>query len=322
MSTTSTLQHPIHVEDIPVEKAAPSKVIGPLSTASEVRRACRDGRYIGQTSGLALSYLQANLIVLPSRYASDFRNLCTRNPVPCPLLAESSRPGSYGSLKSYIPGVADEALFLKNSGVDVRRDFPKYNLYRHGNLTKTAITDICAEWDDQDSVAFLIGCSFSFETALVEANLTPRHTQYMKTVPMYRTKIPLCPSGVFSGSTYVVSMRQYPRHQIEKVRSISRPFRTCHGEPIDWGWDAVSRLGITDIYNPDFGDRPLSSTGNPLSNASLSEEDDIPVFWGCGVTPQVAVMAAGDKLDGNVIGHMPGHMLLLDVGDGILKMQT
>ncbi|KAH0361298.1 hypothetical protein KCU65_g8804, partial [Aureobasidium melanogenum] len=280
--------------------------ISKSSTGVAVRLAAREGSLTGVTSGLAPSFLQANLIVLSSRYAADFRLLCARNPVPCPLLAESSQIGSYDSLKSYIAGLKGDKIA---SDIDIRHDAPRYMVYQDGVLSASHVKDISAEWTE-DHVAFLIGCSYSFETALINHGLPPRHFVMQRNVPMYRTNIPLCPAGVFTGATYVVSMRPYKRADIERVRDITRPFVTTHGEPIAWGWDGMKSLGISDISKPDWGDVPLETDGQPLDS---SNDDVVPVFWGCGVTPQEAVMGAG--LKGTVLGHAPGHMILLDVKD-------
>lgn len=279
---------------------------GEASTGVAVRLAARDGTLTGVTSGLAPSYLQANLIVLPSRYATDFRLLCARNPVPCPLLAESAQIGSYDSLKSYIDGLEGDRIA---SDIDIRHDAPRYMVYQDGRLTTSHITNIASQWTE-DHVAFLIGCSYSFETALIDDGLPPRHTVMGRNVPMYRTNIPLCPAGAFTGSTYVVSMRPYKRSDIERVREITRPFVTTHGEPIAWGWHGMRNLGIADINSPDWGDAPVQLDGQPLDSTN---KDVVPVFWGCGVTPQEAVVKAG--LNGTVLGHAPGHMILLDVKD-------
>lgn len=191
-------------------------------------------------------------------------------------------------------------------------------VYRNGVLEKFQTTDILEEWTD-DHVAFLIGCSYSFETDLTQAKLTPRQILQGRNVPMYRTTLQLCPSGVFTGSTYVVSMRPYKRREVEAVRSITRRFSATHGEPIAWGWDAVSQLGISDIDKPEWGDAPLTLSGEPLSTLRGQQSDggedneEIPVFWGCGVTPQEAVMKA--KIPGVVMAHAPGHMLILDITD-------
>ncbi|KAK6845185.1 hypothetical protein PG995_015295 [Apiospora arundinis] len=254
-----------------------------LSSGLQVREASRAKTLITPTPGLAPGYLQANLIVLPSRYAADFRLLCARNPVPCPLIAESEAPGLYSSIKSCVAGLAAADL-LSSGTVDLRHDIPRYMVYRDSELVRAGVLDIEDEWDGGDHVAFLVGCSYSFENALSLADLPPRHTVLGRNVPMYRTRLPLCPAGV-----------------------------ATHGEPIAWGWDAVRSLGIRNIDSPEWGDAPVAADGRrPMSELQGSDEE-VPVFWACGVTPQEAAMRA--NLKGTVMAHAPGHMLLLDCKD-------
>jgi uncharacterized protein YcsI (UPF0317 family) len=290
------------------------QAIAPPSTGRDVRLAARSGSLTTQTCGLAPSYLQANLIVLPSRYAADFRQLCWRNPVPCPLIAESSRPGDWASVRSYLPGLEGASVL---SDLDLRHDVPGYNVYVDARPTRLDCRDVAAEWTD-DHVAFLIGCSYSFEAALASTGLVPRQMALGRNVPMYRTTLPLCPSGVFTGGVYVVSMRPYREADVEAVRRITGAYTLTHGEPIAWGWDAARALGIRDICDPDWGDEPLTSEGGRFVEV---EGGEVPVFWGCGVTPQEAVMRA--KLEGVVMAHSPGSMLLLDCeGESITKTQA
>lgn len=270
-----------------------------LSTGLSVRLAARSKALTTQTSGLAPSYLQANLLVLPSRYAPDFRLLCARNPVPCPLLAESTSPGAFSELTSHLPLAAAR-------DVDLRHDFPRYRIYREGKIVEKE--DLEAEWTD-DHVGFLIGCSYSFEAALAGQGLVPRQVLHGRNVPMYRTTVPLCPAGVFTEATMVVSMRPYLIEDVERVRDVTRGFVATHGEPIDWGWDAVSRLGINDITTPEWGEKALRL--DRQGDFDETEEGYVPVFWGCGVTPQNAVLAA--NLEGTVMAHAPGHMMVCDV---------
>lgn len=279
-----------------------------ILTGEEVRQLSRGYHYTKPTSGLAPTHLQANLIILPSRYANDFRLLCARNPVPCPLVAESSSTGEWDSVKSHLPGLEGHQIL---QDCDIRLDVPRYMVYRDSKLESFHCLDIVDHWTD-DHVAFLIGCSFSFETALSSAGLVPRHIVTETTIPMYRTKVPLCPAGVFTNGTYVVSMRQYKASEVEEVRNITRRYTSTHGEPIAWGWDAVKSLGIEDIDRPEWGDAPKTWDGQALGQIEGSQEE-IPVFWGCGVTPQEAVMKAG--LAGVVMAHAPGHMLVLDCRD-------
>lgn len=292
-----------------------------ILTGRQARQVSRDNTHTTSTSGLAPGYLQANLIVLPSRYANDFRNLCARNPVPCPLIAESATTGCGNEVVSHIDTLRGDEILGKGS--DIRRDAPRYMVYRDSKLEKSHCNDITAEWTS-DHVAFLIGCSYSFEAELTAAGLPPRQLVLGRNVPMYRTTLRLCPSGVFQGGTYVVSMRPYKKRDVETVRGITRRFGATHGEPLDWGWDAVERLGIRDIDAPEWGDAPLDADGKRAfgrwrdqgdegEEEEGEEDEEIPVFWGCGVTPQEAVMRAG--LEGVVMAHAPGHMLVLDARD-------
>jgi uncharacterized protein YcsI (UPF0317 family) len=224
------------------------------------------------------------------------------------LLAESSSPGSFSSLKSHLTTSAGAPVHVAQD-VDLRRDAPAYRVYHNGKLVSAKEPkDVVSEWTD-DHVGFLIGCSYSFETALSRAGLPPRHVTLNRNVAMYRTTIPLCPAGIFTGGTYVVSMRPYRPSEIERVRDVTRPFVQTHGEPIAWGWEAAKQLGIGDISRPQWGDVVLELDGETV----FTEEDEefVPVFWGCGVTPQNAVVMAG--LEGTVMGHAPGHMIVLDV---------
>lgn len=280
----------------------------PLDKGYEARMACRNKEHLKSTSGLAPSYLQANLMILPTRYADDFRNLCLRNPVPCPLIAESSKPGDFSTLKSYLPRVSGEQMA---ADLDIRTDCPRFNVYDGPRLAIEGIKDLKAHWTP-DHVAFVIGCSQSFEGALEAGGLQIRHAMHDRTVPMYRTNIPLNASGVFAGSTYVVSMRPFRRADVEKVRDITRRYLPTHGEPIAWGWDALARLGIRDVDDVQWGHPPLTEDGRPLGQV-FGDEDNVPVFWGCGVTPQEAVMKA--PLEGTIMAHTPGHMLILDCRD-------
>ncbi|KAK0705698.1 hypothetical protein B0H67DRAFT_497183 [Lasiosphaeris hirsuta] len=280
-----------------------------LQTGLAARLAARTGALAHPTSGLAPSYLQANLVVLPARHAADFRLLCARNPVPCPLLAESQHPGSATALRSHLAATGVTGATLA-ADIDLRRDAPRYRVYRDGELVAEK-ADVAAEWAD-DHVGFLIGCSYSFEAALAAAGLAPRHVVQQRNVAMYRTAVPLAPAGVFTGATVVVSMRPYRPEHVGRVREVTRPFGATHGEPLAWGWEALAQLGIGDLARPEWGDVCLTGDGRRAFCRDDSE-GFVPVFWGCGVTPQEAVMRAG--LEGTVMGHAPGHMIVLDVRD-------
>ncbi|KAJ5765104.1 hypothetical protein N7520_004663 [Penicillium odoratum] len=263
--------------------------MGSIATALEARLQCRQNLLMN-TSGVAPGFLQANLLVLPAKHATDFHNLCLRNPVSCPLLGMTSSPGD--------PHTIQPSACIQSTDFDVRTDFPKYRIYKNGKSMKSQC-DVLDLWTD-DHVAFLIGCSFSFEDALVAAGLPPRHQQTGSIVAMYKSNIPLLPAGVFTGGHCIVSMRPYRPEQIERVREVTRPYLSTHGEPVAWGWDGAKDLGIVDVGRPDFG------------NAQVFEDGEVPVFWACGVTPQMAVEAAGDRIGGLVFAHEPGHMLVTD----------
>lgn len=247
------------------------------ASARKLRQQIRNGEVSGSTSGLAPT-MQANLIVLPSRYANDFHNLCQRNPVPCPLL-------EYTAKGYYVTRLAEDA--------DLRTDIPGYNVFMNGQLIHHAKSDIKEEWTD-DHVGFLIGCSYSFETALKVEGYEPTSAKLNKAVPMFITNIPLNPAGVFSGS-YVVSMRSYPEKDIPRIREITGRFAKQHGEPIAWGWDDAERIGVKHKLKKgivDFGDVVEIPEGH------------VPLFWGCGVTPQVAVIQS--NVEGVFMSHLPG----------------
>ncbi|KAF8470256.1 hypothetical protein BDZ91DRAFT_771307 [Kalaharituber pfeilii] len=234
------------------------------------------------------SNIQANLLVLPSRYAEDFKAFCVRNPVPCSLLDITS-PGEYSSrLAAY---------------TDLRTDIPAYNVYIDGVLDESGKDNVKTEWSS-DHIGFLLGCSYSFETALARQGLAPRHMLLRKSVPMFISNIPLNPAGVFSKGTYVVSMRWYKPSDIPKVQDITRRYARQHGEPIAWGWDGAEKIGVLDRIRSktvDFGEW------------TDGEEDEIPVFWGSGVTSQLIVMECG--IEGVVLSHMPGCMFVTDIPD-------
>ncbi len=227
------------------------------------------------TARLAPDRVQANLVVVERDFADELADLCARNPVPCPVL-EQLAPGAFE------PACAP--------GSDLRSELGRYRVWRDGELAEQP-ADVRALWS-RDLVAFLIGCSFTFDHALTHAGLTPRHYALDRNVPMYRTRVPLAPAGRLRG-TMVVSMRPYREDQIERVRDVTRPFRLMHGEPVAWGDPRA--LGIDDVMRPDYGDPPVFEPG------------EVPVFWGCGVTPQSVIVASKVPF---AITHEPGHMFV------------
>jgi uncharacterized protein YcsI (UPF0317 family) len=249
------------------------------SDLTAVREEIRAGRYASHTAGLGKGCLQTNLAILPEAYALDFMRFCQRNPKPCPLVGVSDT----GNPKMHTLG----------ADIDIRTDVPAYNVYRSGRLERTA-TDIRDLWTD-DLVAFALGCSFTFEHALLAAGIPLWHIEHDTTVPMFRSNIPTVPAGPFSGQM-VVSMRSVDAALVDRAREISRRFPLAHGAPVYWG-DPVG-LGIADVSLPDWGDPTPIGAG------------EVPMFWACGVTPQVAIEAAEVSL---CITHKPGHMLITDI---------
>jgi uncharacterized protein YcsI (UPF0317 family) len=255
------------------------------AAGAEVRRQARAGRLMGPTPGLALGHVQANLVVVPRDLAFEFLLFCQRNPKPCPLL-DVTEPGS--------PEPRHVA-----PGADLRTDLPRYRVYRHGSLEDEP-TDL-HRWWREDLVGFLLGCSFTFENALLHAGVPLRHLEQGCNVPMYRTNLACRPAGVFRGSM-VVSMRPLsPAQAIRAVQVCSR-FPRAHGAPVHIG--DPEAIGIRDFGRPDFGDPVEIRPG------------EVPVFWACGVTPQAVAMEVRPPF---LITHKPGHMLVTDLRDTQLE---
>jgi uncharacterized protein YcsI (UPF0317 family) len=244
----------------------------------DVRAQARSGLLAGPTCGLAPDYLQANLVIVPEDLAFDFLRFCQRNPKPCPIL-DVTEPGTWDP-RHVAPGA------------DVRTEVPRYRVYRRGALAEEP-TDITHLWR-KDLVAFLLGCSFSFEAAMLRAGLPVRHLEQRCNVPMYQTNLPCTPAGTFRGPL-VVSMRPLtPAQAIEAVVITSR-YPQAHGAPVHFGDPGA--IGISDLTRPDFGDAVTVRAG------------EVPVFWACGVTPQTVLMEAKPEF---AITHSPGCMFVTD----------
>lgn len=259
----------------------PDKVLqgAAMNPAHEVRLQIRSGMIRGNTAGLAPGHVQGNLMILPKDLAHDFLLFCQRNPKPCPILAVSD------------PG--DPMLPTLGEDVDIRTDIPSYRIWENG-LMVAEVADIKDAWRG-DLVSFVLGCSFSFEQALIEAGIQMRHIEQGCNVPMYRTSIPTEPAGVFHGPM-VVSMRPMkPADAIRAVQVTSR-FPRVHGSPVHLGMP--DQIGIQDLQRPDYGDPVVVKHG------------EIPVFWACGVTPQSVAMAVRPPF---CITHSPGSMLVTDL---------
>ena len=250
-------------------------------TGAEVRRLARSGELSGPTAGMAMGYVQANLVVVSREFAADFRAFCEYNPKPCPLL-DMTEPGDPEPRK-----IAP--------GADIRTDLPRYCVYRDGQLVDEPVDLL--KWWRADLVAFLLGCSYTFENALLKAGVPVRHIEEGRNVPMFRTNIACRPSGIFQGPM-VVSMRPIPPELVETARQVTGRYPRAHGDPVQIGNPAA--LGIVDVHKPDLGDAVTIRAG------------EVPVFWACGVTPQAVAMQAKPPL---LLAHKPGHMFLTDLRD-------
>ncbi len=254
---------------------------------SELRSLVRKGDWTAPTTaGLAPGYVQANLVILPQAQAFDFLLFCQRNPRPCPLVEVME------------PGVTEPAITAP--GADIRTDVPRYRIFRDGVLTKE-VDDLREEWRD-DLVTFLLGCSFTFETALISAGIPLKHIKQGKNVAMYITNMATTPAGQFSGPT-VVSMRPIPQEKVVKAVQVTSRFPSVHGAPVHIG--DPEAIGIQDISRPDYGDPAPINKG------------EVPVFWACGVTPQAVAMHSKPPL---MITHGPGNMFITDVRDEDLSV--
>ncbi|MGB5329146.1 MAG: putative hydro-lyase [Gammaproteobacteria bacterium] len=253
----------------------------------ELRHKIRSGEFTGNTSGYSRGFVQGNLCILPADYANEFLQFCHANPKPCPLIGMASTPGDYR-----IPKLGED--------LDIRTDIPSYRVFEHGKLVDET-HDISDIWR-QDLVSFVLGCSFSFEEALIDDGLEIRNVSEGVNVPMYRTDIDCNSAGRFAGKM-VVSMRpMIPSDAIRAIQICTR-FPAVHGAPVHFGDPA--KIGIRDISQPEFGD--------PVSIRA----DEVPLFWACGVTPQVAVEQAQPPF---CITHSPGCMLVTDLPNSHLAV--
>ncbi|MEX0713296.1 MAG: putative hydro-lyase [Pirellulales bacterium] len=251
-----------------------------FSTPAELRRAIRAGLHQGPTAGLVPGFVQANLVILPAGEAADFAHFCRLNAQACPLIEQTS------------PGEAEAAQSA--TGSDLRTDVPRYRVFRHGQADPVEPADVSHLWRD-DLVGFLLGCSFTFEAALQAAGLEVRHIDQGCNVPMYRTSLACRPAGRFAGPL-VVSMRPFAAGRVGEVRRITARYPRMHGAPVHAGDPAV--LGIADLARPDFGEAVGIRAG------------EVPVFWACGVTPQLALAAARPEI---AMTHSPGCMFVTDL---------
>jgi uncharacterized protein YcsI (UPF0317 family) len=251
-------------------------------TGDELRRMVREGKFRQPTSGVAPDHVQANVAILPKEVAFDFLLFCQRNPKPCPVI-EVIEPGQV------------EAQ-ISSPGSDIRTDVPLYRVYKDGALVDEPPN--LNEWWRDDLVTFLLGCSFSFEHALIRNGIELPYFGTERNVPMFKTTVPTVPAGPFSGPL-VVSQRWIPQDKVVRAVQATSRFPAVHGAPIHIGDGAA--IGIKDQFKPDYGD------------AWIPEDDSfVPVYWACGVTPQAVAMASKSEL---MITHSPGHMFVTDMKD-------
>lgn len=258
----------------------------PLSPA-QLRARIRSAEHKGHTSGYCEGFVQCNLVILPQDWAADFLQFCQRNPKPCPLVGMSAGPGD--------PGLPE-----LGADIDLRSDIPSYRVFENGEF-KQECDDISALWRE-DLVSFALGCSFSFEEALIADGLRVRNVDEGVNVPMYRTDIDCKPAGRFSGKM-VVSMRPFVAADAIRAIQICSRFPAVHGAPVHLG--DPSQIGIEDIGKTDYGD-PVTVN-----------ENELPLFWACGVTPQVVLEQAKPPF---CITHSPGCMLVTDVPNSRLAV--
>ena len=246
----------------------------------QAREIIRAGKYCGYTTGAANQHVQGNLVILPAEYALEFAVFCHRNPKPCPIIGMGT------------PG--DPFLNCTLGEIDIRTDLPKYRVFQYGELIGEP-TNIDSHWR-ADLVAFVLGCSLSFELPLLESGFRLPHIEQGTIVPMYITDQQCRPAGRFWGPM-VVSMRSFPKDRAEEVIRITSKFPSVHGGPVHVGDPGA--IGIKSLYQPNWGETP-----------DMLPADHVPMFWACGVTPQVVIQKAKPSL---CITHSPGCMLITDL---------
>jgi len=256
-------------------------------SAYELRQLIRHDKFNENTSGFAQGCVQGNIVILPKDWANDFLQFCQFNPKPCPLIGMSENAGDF-----LLPELGKD--------IDIRSDVPGYRLFVDGTFQQE-FTDIKELWRN-DLVTFVLGCSFSFEDALIADGLEIRNISENKNVPMYRTNIPCKTAGRFSGET-VVSMRPMLAKDAIRAIQICSRFPSVHGAPIHFGQPEL--IGIDDINKPDYGD------------SVTIKENEVPVFWACGVTPQLVLEQTKPPF---CITHSPGKMLVTDIANSTLAV--
>lgn len=246
----------------------------------EVREAVRSGRWTGVTHGMARGYIHANLAIVPQRYAFDFLRFCLLNPKPCPLIE--------------VLDAGDPRPKTCAAGADIRTDLSKYRVFRDGKLIEET-PHLKGHWRD-DHVGFLMGCSLSFDQAMIDAGIPLRHLKDdAGRIAVYQSSIPCTPAGIFHGNM-IVSMRPIASRHVMATIETTAKHPIAHGSPVHVGEPAD--IGITDLS------RVYSGRFTPV------QAGEVPVFWACGVTPQSIAMASGIP---EMITHSSGHMFMTDL---------
>lgn len=258
---------------------APTFIPDLISPAVSFRSLCRSSTHTGPTNGKCPGFLQCNLVVLRKEDAFDFLLFCQRNSKSCPIV-DVCENGSF-----------NPTGITKSS--DLRTDLPAYNVYSNGKLVQGNLSDVRSLWPT-DGVAFLLGCSFTFDHVLIANRISARHIEMKRNVSMYRTNLKCREAGRFKGNV-VVTMRPVKGGDVAKVVTLSCKYPEAHGAPIHIG--SPEDLGITDLSKPDWGD-PVEV-----------REGEVPVFHACGVTSQEVIMSSGVSF---AITHSPGCMFVSD----------
>jgi uncharacterized protein YcsI (UPF0317 family) len=233
------------------------------------RQLVRENLHFGPTNGICIGYMQCHMVVMDLSLAMNFITFCQRNHQSCPMLEicvddENSR--------SYMP-----TELAPSGNVDLRTDIPKYSIYRDG-LWERDIANATSVWPE-NAVSFLIGSSFSYDGAFIDAGIPLRSVDANKNVPYYTTNIPCQSAGPFSGNV-VVSMKPIPCTMVSEEVLITQEYPYIHGTPICIGGDGRT-IGIANLNAPDFGEAIV-----------FDPNQDVPVFHESGMTIHQVIMTS------------------------------
>lgn len=249
-------------------------------TAKELRNKISKDEFTSPTAGYCSGHVQTNMLVIPKEYADSFEKFAKLNSKAIPVL-EIIRDSHYSKVLA--------------NGANLLNELPSYNILENGKVVKT-VTNI-EEYYRDDLVFFLVGCSFTFETSLINSGIRLRHVEQKSNVTMFNTNIELTPFDMFKGKM-VVSMRPIKKDRVADACVVTSHYPDTHGAPIQVGYPGM--IGIKDLQKPDYGD------------TVEIKDDEIPLFWPCGVTPENVLKEV--KLP-FAITHSPGHMFVCDKKD-------